>query len=342
MSLGKRLITTGEAADIIGTDHFNTVLYTGNSSDQSITGVGFQPDLVWIKRRNTSEDHALFDSVRGTLNQISSNLTAAAYNTASPNEGVKSFDSDGFTTGDNGATNRSPNTYVSWNWKAGGSAVSNTDGSITSSVSANTDAGFSIVEYTANGTAGTTIGHGLSSAPELIIVKHRNGTSNWPVYATGLSAVSKYLYLNTSDQETSSSNPDEFHSTAPTSTVFSIGLSGNTNTNGGDYIAYCFHSVDGYQKIGNYQAVSGTLTVDVGFPIRFLMVKAIDNAGNWLMVDSARGGSSGQDRERLFANSNAAGGADTSVDFTGNTFTITSGSVGNQNTGSDYLYLAIA
>jgi len=160
-------------------DYFNTKLYSGNSTDDtSITGVGFQPDWLWIKERTNTSGHQLQDVVRGATKQLFSNDTQAeATNTTK----VKSFDSDGFTLGTSGSVNVSGDTYVAWNWKAGGSASSNSNGSITSSVSANTDAGFSIVSYTGNGTDGATVGHGLTS-PKLVLIKDRDNATPWLMY----------------------------------------------------------------------------------------------------------------------------------------------------------------
>lgn len=334
MSLGKKkILSQGASGGIDGTANFSPFLYTGQGGIGH-SGVGFRPDFVWIKRRDSSSSHYIFDSVRGVGNALITEQTYAEINNSSY---LTSFDSDGFSLGTNPAISGVGRSYVAWCLKAGGSSTSsNSDGTLSSSVSVNTEAGFSIVSFTSNGAASVvSTGHGLSAEPEMVIFKNRSATSLWQVYHKDVGD-NGYVMLNSSDA-TQSFTPF-FSMTATTIGIRQSSLASNTD----NCIAYCFHSVDGYQKIGSYQAVSGTLTVDVGFPIRFLMVKALDNAGNWLMVDSARGGSSGQDRERLFANNGGAGGADTSVDFTGNTFTITSGSVGNQNTGSDYLYWAIA
>ena len=325
---------------------FDAVTYTGNGSTQSITGLGFKPDFVWAKRRSHSGSHGLFDSVRGIYQELASDSTAANANSTNS---LTSFDSDGFTVGNNWAVNNTNYTYVTWNWKAADHdrnlATINTNGSsggstLESIVSVNDAAGFSIVKYTATGTAGATIGHGLSSAPELIIVKHLDGTSNWPVYVTGLSAASKYLYLNTTNSEQSSSNPDEFHSTAPTSSVFSVGLSGNTNTSGGNYIAYCFHSVTGYQKIGTYASqYPSTTSVNVGFQPRFVLIKSYNQARNWVIHDSAR-----TDDKQLYANLNSAeANTGTQVQFTSTGFQVSGGGADQDGgSGYSYIYLAIA
>ena len=155
--------------------YFNTKLYTGNGSTQSITGVGFKPDWVWLKNRSTATSHQVFDIVRGVQKRLYTDSTAGEDTSANS---LTSFDSDGFSLGSGSSTNGSGNSIASWNWLAGGSASSNTDGSITSSVSANTTAGFSIVSYTGNGTAGATVGHGLGAVPSVMIFKNRIDTTN--------------------------------------------------------------------------------------------------------------------------------------------------------------------
>ena len=168
---------------------FNVVTYTGNGGTQSITGVGFQPDFVWAKLRTTSSYHRLHDVVRGSDNTLASNVSDAE----SIGNGIVSFDSDGFTMDSNTNINQSY-PYVAWCWKAGGTAVTNTDGAITSQVSANVDAGFSIVSYTGTGST-ATVGHGLSSAPDMIIFKGRNAVTNWGVYHSSLGATGG-IFLN--------------------------------------------------------------------------------------------------------------------------------------------------
>lgn len=280
-------------------DHFNTVLYSGNNTQLSVTGVGFQPDWVWIKKRNGAASHALQDSVRGSFRYLVSNSTAAE-NTDSGNDWFRSFDSDGFTvskttTGGTATTewNNSGDTYVSWNWLAGGSASSNSNGSITSSVSANTKAGFSIVSYTGNATAGATVGHGLSSTPEMYIVKSRTLTTAWVTYHKDAASSPEdgYLVLNDDD---AFFDTVVWNDTAPTSTVFSLGGSGySSNNSGATYIAYCFHSVDGYSKVGAYTSTNSTdgPLVLTGFRPAWVMVKNATTGGsnyNWTVYDNKR------------------------------------------------------
>ncbi|MDC0476975.1 hypothetical protein OAN83_04175, partial [Alphaproteobacteria bacterium] len=264
-------------------DYFNTVLYTGDgSSSNAITGVGFQPDWTWIKTRNGTASHALFDSVRGADNVLRSNGTdaenASAISTASFG-GLTSFDSDGFTVDDGtdgtfDATNGSSDTYVAWNWKAGGSASSNSDGSITSQVSAAPDAGFSIGTYTGTG-ANATIGHGLSSAPEMIIVKSRTQAgTQWPIYHKYIAsdAETDHVFLNATDAAGDAAT--YWNDTAPTTSVFSVGTAQNTNNSGEDLVFYAFHSVPGYQAVGKYRGngnANGTF-VYTGFRPAFLLI----------------------------------------------------------------------
>jgi hypothetical protein len=268
------------------TAHFNTKLYTGDGATTlAVTGVGFQPDFTWIKNRDQADDHTLVDSVRGATNYLVSNEVDAEVD---DNTFVASLDADGFTVGDDVVVNTSTENYTSWNWLAGGTAASNTDGTITSSVSANTTAGFSIASYTGTGSA-ATIGHGLSSAPELIIVKNRDQADAWQVYCASNTAAPEtdYLVLNTT--AATADNVDRWNDTAPSASVFTIGDGVEVNTNTEDYIAYCFHSVEGYSKVGSYEGngnVDGAF-VYTGFMPAFVMTKKI-GSGEWWMIDNKR------------------------------------------------------
>ena len=275
-------------------NYFNTVLWSGNStSGTEINGLEFQPDFVWLKSRNTTWNHTLQDAVRGVSNYLISNLNAAE---ASSSPRLTSFDSDGFTLTDNGNSNNSGDTYVAWNWKAG-TSFSNSAGtngaSIASSGSANTDSGFSIVSYTGDstGTDGTasTVYHGLSQAPEMIMFKPLD-TYDGAVYHSGLTSASYRLVLfSASGNLAQASDNGFFNGTAPTSSVFSIGSRKHTNSNGG-MIAYCFHSVEGYSKLGSYE---GTNNADgpfiyLGFRPKFFLLKNIDSALQWIIFDDER------------------------------------------------------
>jgi len=263
---------------VIPSEHFNTVLYSGTGSSASITGVGFQPDKVWIKSRNQTYHHELFDVIRGASYRLqSNNMDAQAYDTAT----LTSFDADGFSAAGGYRTNSSGTTYVAWNWKAGGTGVSNTNGSITSTVSANADAGFSIVGWANTGSA-VTIGHGLSSTPELIISKMRSAFGSWFNHSKS-GAATQILRLNTTH---ALHNHDVFNNTYPTSSVFSY-----KHGDAEDFIAYCFHSVDGYSKVGSYEGNSsddGTF-VYCGFRPKFILMKNVDGATqDWYIFDTER------------------------------------------------------
>ena len=259
-------------------DHFNTKLYTGNGSTQSITGVGFQPDWVWLKQRSGSaSSNKLYDAVRGTTKYIASNNTGAE----GTESGVTSFDSDGFTLGSAGGTNGNSETYASWNWKANGSGSSNTDGSITSTVSANTTAGFSIVTHTGNGST-ATIGHGLGAVPK-VIFSRKTAVDNWFSYFSDIGPT-KYLLLEASDTTATSSNV--FNDTAPTSSVFTKG--GPANENAATYISYCFAEKTGFSKFGSYTGNGNTdgTFVYTGFKPAWVIVKNSSATANWVATDN--------------------------------------------------------
>jgi hypothetical protein len=265
-------------------DYFNTKLYSGTGSSQAVTGVGFQPDWIWFKSRTNTENHNWFDVVRGSNKIIQSSTSNAE---ASSTALLTSFDSDGFTVNTDSGVNGSGQTYAAWNWLADNtSGSSNTDGLITSSVSPNTTSGFSIVSYTGTG-SNATVGHGLSSAPKMIIFKERNGTRNWRVYHEKMGNA-KVMYLNNTDAEVSDSTA--FNSTSPTSSVFSVGTSGGTNASSSTYIAYCFAEKQGFSKFGSYVGngnADGTF-VYTGFKPAFIMIKKSSGTENWSMYDTKR------------------------------------------------------
>jgi hypothetical protein len=270
-------------------DYFNTVLYVGNNATNVITGVGFQPDLVWLKDRVNANSHNLYDSVRGATKALISNATNAEITRAT---GLTSFDSDGFTLGSYGGHNESPEN-VSWNWKAGGTAVSNTEGSITSTVSANTTSGFSIVSYTGTG-ANATVGHGLGSAPQMIILKNRDSAENWIVGGSNITTGwTGYLALNLTDTITTASNI--WQDTTPDSDKFYIGASGKVNGSTHGMVAYCFAEVKGYSKAFSYTG-NGSADGDFvycGFRPAFVLIKCTSNATDWFINDNKRLGYNG-------------------------------------------------
>jgi len=334
-----------KSADEEDEPFFNTVLYTGNASTRSITGVGFEPDFVWIKNRTTGFSSSLQDTVRGTGGAATLSSDGAWAEGTYPNYGhISAFNIDGFTlAGSSGSyghanTNQSNNNYVAWCWKAGGAAVSNTDGDITSQVSANVANGFSIVSYTGNSSFGQTIGHGLGAQPQMVIHKNLSNARNWRTYAETLGAT-KYINL---DETAAAGTYGSFNNTAPTSTVFSTTNSvadRATNFNGDNYIAYCFHSVPGVSKVGSYAGSNSNLQVDTGFQPSFLMIKNIDVSGRpWLMVDNLRTG-------YVEANSTATEGDTVSnyLSFNSTGFLLVGGTGSYINeAGYNWIYLAIA
>jgi hypothetical protein len=324
-------------------DNFNTVLYTGNGggSTDAITGVGFSPGLNWIKGRTNSTSNYLTDSVRGIAGSgLLSDSTAAPDGI----ERIASLDSDGFTTADTlySYVNTSSANYVAWNWKAGGAAVSNTDGSITSSVSANTDAGFSIVSYTSPGTnVDETVGHGLSQKPEMVLVKNLDSTFNWDVWTPAL-ASEKDLILNSDDDELSS----RWSATVPSASLVTLRDSYEVNGTD-DYIAYCFHSVEGYSKVGTYVGnsdVDGPF-VYTGFHPAFTMCKKISGTGNWIIFDNKRpdaGTNTNVNDSSLYPNLTEYEGDSNHNDFVSNGFKLRTTGGDNNESGSTYIYLALA
>ena len=352
-----RLNTSGEAfvawqwdagANNAVTGH-SSVTYIGDGGTQKITGMGFQPDLVWIKTRNTSTYHNLFDSLRTDVNGMPARLypsetlaeEPSIYSSETGN--VKYFESDGFVLGNGGNTNTNGNSYVAWGWDAGdGDPVSNTDGSITSTVKASTTNGFGIVSYTGTG-ANATVGHGLSSAPDFIIVKSRTHASSWRVWVTGFTG-DQFLTLDTTNAV--GTQATAWNSTTPTSSVFSLGSAGDTNRSAENFIAYCFHDVTGKQKFGTYTGdgtSDGSLEINVGFRPGWLMIKRTDSTSNWIIMDGTRNPLNPV-TQQLYADTSddedtEAGGR---VTFTDTGFAHVNSGGGNNANGATYIYAAFA
>jgi hypothetical protein len=315
-------------------------LYTGNGSTNAITGLGFSPDFVWLKRRNLAASHNLFDIVRGATKFLGSDGTNAEQTGA---DRLTSFDSTGFTLGSNAEVNNNNDTYVGWAWDAGeGSAVSNTQGSITSSVRANATAGFSIIGYTGTG-SNATVGHGLGVTPGLLICKSRtqSGGSNWVVWHS-LFTGSEFLRLNTTDSKQTASVV--FNSTAPSSTVISLGTDAATNGNGNTHIIYAFAPVVGYSSAFS---ISGNGSVDgpfcfLGFRPRFLIYKRTDVSGDrWLIWDAARN-SYNQMTDGLFPNLSNAELNGYDIDFLSNGFKLRDTESAVNASGGTYIGFAFA
>jgi len=318
-------------------------LYTGTGAAQNIVnsgnnpaGVTFQPDFVWIKSRSAATDHKLTNSVRGATKALVSDSTAAE---TTDTNGLTAFGSNGFTLGSDANYNTNAATYIGWQWQAGqGTTSSNTNGSITSTVSVNQSAGFSIVTYTATGSF-ATVGHGLGVAPSFIIIKNRaSGTTNWPVYhvSTGNTGCT---FLNLTNAFASSANL--FNNTTPTSTVFSV--SSNTNLPSGATIAYCWSEVAGYSKFGSY---TGNGSADgnfifTNFRPRFVMIKRTDTTGNWYIWDTSRN-TYNVIGEELYPNLNNAGSTATDLDILSNGFKLRNTTADFNASGGTYIYAAFA
>ena len=316
---------------------FNTLLYTGNTTQRSITGVGFQPDWVWFKNRSASQPHCLVDAVRGVNNSLASNNNNSVDTDAND---LQAFQSDGFQIGTNNRVNGNGNSMVAWNWKAGGSASSNSNGSITTSVSANTTAGFSIVSYT--GTfANATVGHGLGVAPKVIILKNRDSSNNWCV-GHGSSGFDKFLALNETDAAGTDSTY-RFQGTSPTSTVYSVGAGGETNGPSQDMIAYCFAEKKGYSKFGIYEGASSAdgSYIYLGFKPALFLAKAIGRSENWYLFDNKRLGYN-VDNNQIYHDTSGTEGTTDWIDFLSNGVKYRYNSVGLNGAGEQYIYMAFA
>jgi len=331
------------AASILkGNEYMDATTYTGTGASLSVTNAGgFQPDLVWAKSRSAATDHALYDSVRGTTKQLESNTTTAETTEAT---GLTAFDSTGFTVGALAQMNTSAATYVGWQWKGGGAAVTNTSGSITSSVSANTAAGQSIVTYTGNGSAGATIGHGLGVAPSFIIVKCRGAAGEeWPVYHI-VNGATAYMYLSATSPA-AAPNATFWNNTAPTSSVFSVGTNTAVNYNAVTMLAYCFAPIAGYSAFGSY---TGNNSADgpfvyLGFRARWVMIKRTD-AGTqaWWILDTATGTYNVMSLGLAANDSAAESSGNAWMDITANGFKIRQSGVGANGSGATYIYAAFA
>ena len=320
--------------------HFKTVLYTGDgNSGRSIVGVGFTPDLVWIKSRTVSRDHRLQDSVRGFTNVLSSNLTNVEYGTGD----VSSANNEGFSLLARDNQNVSAESYVAWCWRAGaGTTSTNTNGSITSVVSVNQDAGFSIVSYTGTG-ANATVGHGLGKVPKMVIIKQRSLSGySWVVYHSGLTNANYYVALESTIGQTSV--PALFNSTAPTSSVFSIGTETAVSGTGNNIIAYCWAEIEGFSKFGSY---TGNGSADgpfvyCGFKPAWVMIKSSSaSVGNWLIMDNARNSTNPVDLD-LYANLTNIESQYARFDYISNGFKVRNTSSEMNGSGVTYIFVAFA
>ena len=320
-------------------DYFNTKLYTGTGSSNTVS-VGFEPSLTWIKNRGDAESHCLFDAVRTNGYYLKSDATSAEIDGASA--GLWSaFASDGFTVVNGNRTNNSGDTYASWNWKANGAGSSNTDGSITSTVSASTTSGFSIVKYTGTG-SNASIGTGLGAIPHMAIFKRTDTAGfNWFVYHRSLGA-GKFIILDSSGAEQSSTSI--WQNTTPTSSVITLGGDGGVNASGGTYICYAFAEKKGYSKFSSYSgngSNDGSFTY-TGFKPAFVMIKSTDTE-SWYILDTKRPGYN-TNNYYLLPNTNGAEGTSTSLatSLLSNGFKIENSDTSMNTSGQTYIYMAFA
>ena len=333
------------------TAYFQTITWTGNGSDpRTITFDGnsdMQPDWVWEKSRNLAYQHNLYDSVRGGGKGL--DLPAAAVEVSNNANGyISAFTSDGFTltagSTNNELLNENTTTYVGWGWKAGTSFTNDASGtgigSIDSAGSFNNDSGFSIVSYTGTGSNGT-LKHGLNSTPSTIIVKERGGDGNWIVYH---SAVGNGKYLSLTDTGAARAASNYWNSTSPTSSVFTVGATGNVNGSSKTYIAYCFADVQGYSKVSGSYVGNGSNDgsyIHLGFKPAMVIIKQSSGADNWVIYDNKRDGFNG-DTHALFPNTSAAQTTDVDIDLVSNGFKIVRASGRVNASGETHIYMAFA
>jgi len=325
-----------------GAAYMAATTYTGTGASLTVANTvgsaSFQPDLVWIKSRSATTDNKLTDVVRGVTKGLISNTTGAE---TTDTTGLTAFGSTGFTVGANTTYNNSGATYVAWQWKAGGTAVTNTSGSITSNVSVNTTSGCSVVTYTGNATANATVGHGLGVTPSMIIVKIRSTTGEWCVYHTS-TGKDKYLFLQATDAAATSTN--FWGTTGPTSSTIQLNGGGSVNNSGSTHVAYCFAAIKGFSAFGSYTGNGSTDSpfVYLGFRPRFILIKSSSAVTNWNLWDSSR---LGYNVTNAFLNPDLSS-AETvfvsDVDFLSNGFKLRTSWTSLNQSGATYIYMAFA
>jgi hypothetical protein len=327
--------------------YFQTTLYTGDgSASQAQTNTGnsdLQPDWIWVKKRNNVRNTSNTDSSRGFNKRVETQTTSAETTTTTD---VISAQSNGFTVGNNGSTGENGDTYVAWQWKAnGGTTSSNTDGSITSTVQANTTAGFSIVTYDGTGSSGATFGHGLGTVPNFIIIKNRSEVKDWAVYHSANTSAPETdaLFLNLTDATID--NTGYWNDTAPTSSIITVGDNTKVNSSGEQHIAYCFKEIQGYSKFGSYTGngnADGSF-VYTGFKPAWIMIKKTNNTSQWVLHDTTRQEFNMQTRF-LQANQTAAESTSSAadLDILSNGFKLRSTDDAQNGNGDTFIYMAFA
>ena len=318
------------------TDYFNTKLYTGNgSAGNAQTGVGFQPDFLWIKNRTATQEHWLADAVRGTTKFLESNSSNAESSDGAT--GLASFDSDGFTVNGSARTNQNSASMVAWNWLANGAGSSNTDGSITSTVSANTTAGFSIISYTGTG-SNATIGHGLNVKPACFIVKRRSAVEDWAVYHQSMTA-SYYINFNLSAGQQSNNRWNG----EPDTSVIKLQNHTAVNASGSTYVCYAFAEKPGYSKFGSYTgngSSSSPAFIYTGFKPSIVIVKNKSESDAWFIHDNKRDGFN-DDNEYLFPSETNVEGTNTNrIRLFSNGFNVPTTDKSHNKSGNSYIYMA--
>jgi len=337
---------TSEEIDPAETDNeypaknFGVVTYSGTGSTQAITGLGFKPDLVWIKGRDDTTDHRLVNSSIGVGKALRSNTNGGDVSEAN---GVTAFGNDGFTVGSETGYNGSTINFVTWAWKAnGGTTSTNTSGTIASTVQANTNAGFSIVTYTGTGTAGT-IGHGLGKAPEWILVKNRDQADDWVIYHI-FNGNTHYVKLNSGAGKLDNTF---WNDTTPTSSVFSVSTHHSNNASTEKYVAYCWAGIEGFSSFGGWTTASDNVKgpfIHCGFKPKFVMIKMMQTGDGWGILDSVRNTYNPRNTI-LFANTTAANSTNEAydVDFLSTGFQVTTSNAQHNHTSYDpYIYMAFA
>ena len=320
-----------------GKEYFDTVLYTGNGASQTVRGLEFAPDFVWIKNRDVaSTQHLWYDTIRGATNTLFSSSTSAEYSFS----GLTSFEANGFAVGSQFPGNGAGNRIAAWAWNAGGSTVTNTDGTITSQVRANTDAGFSIVGWTGGGVAGTA-GHGLNEAPEIYIYKNRSATTNWAAAYTIVDGSLDFMYLNLANAAGNAVQA------VPTSSVIDLNVGAGDVNSGQAYIAYCFHSVDGFSKFGSYTGNGAGLDgpfIYTGFRPAFVIMKSNTNGYYWVMKDNKRAAAYNPATGNLYPNDLLLEdtAATANIDLLANGFKLRGNYLGTNGFGVGYIYMAFA
>ena len=319
--------------------YFNTVLYAGTGSEQTVSGVNFSPGLTWLKSRSNGQPNVLSDSVRGGNKQL---YTADTQAETTYSQYLKSFNSDGFVLGTDSGINQSSQTFVSWNWKAGGSASNNTDGNKTISLSVNTTAGFSVGTYAGTG-QDSTIGHGLGAVPDWLMIKNRSsGSRKWQLWHNGLTGTNKYLAIDRSDAELTDSA--SWDNTAHSNTVWNTYGSGEANQNGENFVCYAWTSIQGFSKFGSYtgNANANGPFIYTGFKPAWIMTKQINGGSSWIVHDNKRDPINAVTEYFTVEEPDAAGTLANSFDLCSNGFKVRTSNGDRNSSGDSFAYWAFA